>query len=90
MTLLKMKSDVEDLRCRVNDLPTRDYLQQHLSIIYWELDRLERVQRSSELSIISQCNGGHIRKDLDTIGSNLPGKDDYEHNEYYWDIDRNR
>lgn len=90
MTLSQMKSDVESLRQRINDLPTRDYLHQHLSIVYWELDRLERVQQSRELSIISQCNGGHIRKDLDTIGSDLPGGDDIEHSKYYWDTDRNR
>ena len=91
--LTKMKSDVEDLRCRINDLPTRDYLHQHLSEVYWELDRLERVQQSRELSIISQRNGGHIRTDLDSFGSHLPGgeyRETYEHNDYYWDLDRNR
>ena len=86
----QLMADIESIRCRVNDLPTRDYLQQHLSQVYWELHRLDRVQQSRELSVISQCNGGHIRKDLDSIGSDLPGGDDYEHSEYYWDTDRNR
>lgn len=88
--LTKMKSDVEDLRCRINDLPTRDFLHQHLSIVYWELDRLERVQQSRELSVISRSNGGHIREDLDSFGSHLPGGDYTEHSEYYYDTDRNR
>jgi len=41
-----------------------------LSEVYWELHRLDRVQQSRELSVISQRNGGHIGQGTDTINAN--------------------
>ena len=65
----QLMADIESIRCRINDLPTRDYLQQHLSQVYWELHRLDRVQQSPELSVISQRNGGHIERDTNTLSA---------------------
>jgi len=65
----QLMADIESLRCRVNDLPTREYLQQHLSQVYWELHRLDRVQQSPELSVILQRNGGHIERDTNTLSA---------------------
>ena len=65
----QLMADIESIRCRVNDLPTRDYLQRHLSEVYWELHRLDRVQQSPELSVISQRNGGHIEQDTNTLNA---------------------
>lgn len=53
-----LMADIESIRCRVNDLETRDYLQQHLSIVYWELHRLHRkkeglpLYESSPVSVV--------------------------------------
>ena len=44
-----LMADIESIRCRVNDLETRDYLQQHLSIVYWELHRLHRKKEGLPL-----------------------------------------
>ena len=65
----QLMADIESIRCRVNDLPTRDYLQRHLSEVYWELHRLDRVQQSPELSVISQRTGGHIEQDTNTLNA---------------------
>lgn len=56
----ELKNDVESIRKKIHDLPTRDYLQTKLSAVYWELDRLERVSQSRELSVLAADNGGHI------------------------------
>lgn len=56
----QLQSDIESIRTRINDLPTRDYLYRHLSTVYWELDRLAKLSESSELSLLATNNGGHI------------------------------
>ena len=56
----QLQSDVESIRTRINNLPTRDYLYRHLSTVYWELDRLAKLSESRELSLLATNNGGHI------------------------------
>ena len=47
--LEQLMADLESIRCRVNDLETKNYLQQHLAIVYWELHRLNRKKEGLPL-----------------------------------------
>ena len=56
--LEQLMADLESIRCRVNDLESKNYLQQHLAIVYWELHRLHRkkeglpLYESSPVSVV--------------------------------------
>ena len=47
--LEQLMADLESIRCRVNELETKNYLQQHLAIVYWELHRLHRKKEGLPL-----------------------------------------
>ena len=58
--LKQLKNDVNTISIRVKNLPTADYIQAKLRDVTYELDRLERLSKSRELSLLAKHNGGHI------------------------------
>ena len=62
--LEQLMADLESIRCRVNELETRNYLQRHLAIVYWELHRLHRkkeglpLYESSPVSVVDAIESG--------------------------------
>ena len=91
---------------KVPECDFTEYLQSNLNTVIYELERQHTLQQSKELRFIQKNNGGHIRKDLDSLGDGLGdgvisftdnsgfnvglGQDSYEHSSYYWETDRNK
>lgn len=87
---------------KVKSCDFTEYLQSNLNTVIYELERQHTLQQSDELRFIQKNNGGHIRKDLDSLGDDVIsftdnsgfnvglGQDSYEHSSYYWETDRNK
>jgi len=82
---------------KVKSCDFTEYLQSNLNTVIYELERQHTLQQSADLRFIQKNNGGHIRKDLDSIGEDLISftdtgirQDSYEHSSYYWETDRNK
>ncbi len=82
---------------KVKSCDFTEYLQSNLNTVIYELERQHTLQQSDDLRFIQKNNGGHIRKDLDSIGEDLISftdtgirQDSYEHSSYYWETDRNK
>ena len=84
------------LNQKVTHLDYTSYLQSHLNTVICELERQQTLRESADLRFIQENNGGHIRKDLDSLGERMfplgyeTTTDNYEHSSYYWDTDRNK
>ena len=56
---------------KVTECDFTEYLQSNLNTVIYELERQHTLQQSKELRFIQKNNGGHIRKDLDSLGDGL-------------------
>jgi len=86
---------------KVKSCDFTEYLQSNLNTVIYELERQHTLQQSDDLRFIQKNNGGHIRRDLDSLGDGVIsftdnyqnsglGQDSYEHSSYYWETDRNK
>ena len=56
---------------KVKSCDFTEYLQSNLNTVIYELERQHTLQQSDDLRFIQKNNGGHIRRDLDSLGDGV-------------------